>query len=154
MKRLSIIIIVFIQFVFTENLMAINGDVDGNGKLGLEDCISILQTLSGAKIIDGGTIKCGDSLSGIIGETDEIDEFSFNAWAGERIAIAVTDLSTSALFRPQWALYDPSGNRIGDYEYEGNYARTLTTNGFFTIRLWDNNNDGIGEYEMSLNLNQ
>ena len=143
--------VVFIQMVFVGNLAAMNGDVDGNGSLGLEDCVAILQILSGKRIFDGdGTIQCGDSLTGNIAESEEIDEFTFYGLTGEIIAIAVTSQSTSALFEPRWALYDPSEGLVGNMEFEGNYHRTLTADGLFTIKVWDYQENATGQYNIRL----
>jgi hypothetical protein len=146
-----------LQMMLAGNLMAINGDVDGNGKLGLEDCIGILQTLSGTRIAEDGTIKCGETLSGNIGETGETDDFTFYAWTGEAVVIAIENKSASALFQPCWQLLDPSENpviAIGDHSghtsCETYKSYNIPDDGLFTIRVYDNGNDAGGKYNIRM----
>ncbi len=160
MKRLCLLMacVVLLQMMWAGNLMAINGDVDGNGKLGLEDCIGILQTLSGRRITgEDGTIKCGDTLSGNIEESDETDDFTFYAWAGEVIIIAVENKSASALFQPCWQLLDPSekavianGDQSWDITCETYKSYNLPDDGLYTIRVYDKDSDGKGAYSIRL----
>ncbi len=154
-----IVCIVFFQVIGDRNLMAMNGDFNGNGKLGLEDCVGILQRLTGVRSIEEeGSVKCGDSLPGIIDEPGESDDFTFYAWAGEVIVIAVENKSTSALFQPCWQLLDPSSeaiSAIGENSWATSYCETyksyiLPSDGPFTIRVYDNEQNATGNYNIRL----
>jgi len=99
-------------------------------------------------------IECNLSQKGEIKLKNAADSYSFSGKCGEKIAIAVTKKSFSALFHPCWQLVDPSGNIIKyGYEYSvcsGNTSYILPFNGLYTIRVFDQDYDGTGDYNVRL----
>lgn len=100
-----------------------------------------------------GYIECGGpTLLGNIQTAGSFNIFKFNAKAGDAVAIAIAkaENNQSALFTPCWQLFDPSGKRVNGWVKNRNKTRKLPSNGIFTIKVWDDNHDSIGEYYIRL----
>ena len=95
------------------------------------------------------SIQCKDQLEGRIDAEGQKKEYVFDAKAGETVAIAISDRSTSALFQPCWDLYDASGKWI---KRGCNQSGKVILRGKspFTIRISDQHNDGVGDYILRL----
>jgi len=99
-------------------------------------------------------IECGVTKKGTIELKNAIDSYTFSGRSGEKIAIAATKKSISALFNPCWQLIAPSGEIIKyGYKYKicsGNTDYILPFDGLYTIRVFDKDHNGTGEYHVRL----
>lgn len=105
------------------------------------------------KLLKKGMIPTdGLSLTGKIETAGSSSRYKFEAKNGEVVSIALagTETSPSALFTPCWELLNPSGKRVGDWVRNTNQSRILKYDGTYTIRVWDEHNDGMGEYYIRL----
>jgi hypothetical protein len=89
-------------------------------------------------------ISCGQTLSPDISAAAESDTYQFAAQAGEIASIAVNETSTGSI---GFELYDPAGTSIDS----GFVQRTvrLPDTGTYTIRVFENGDDGTGAYNVS-----
>jgi len=126
-------------------------DSKSRSSLSTNPISSYIKPLKGYRRIKdtNGIIKCGQTLLGDINTIGETNEIKFNARNGERVAVSLLNLGISALFNPIFELLDPSGNRM-DWKREGNHTFTLRIDGLYTIKVFDEGNDGIGEYNIRL----
>ena len=95
-------------------------------------------------------IDCGETLTSTLSSEKSSDNYRFSAKSGERIAVSLTNLSYSALFNPAFEVLDASGQRVEDWEREGNYIFTIKTDGPHTIKVFDEGWDGKGTYSIRL----
>ncbi|KPA13563.1 Forkhead-associated domain protein [Candidatus Magnetomorum sp. HK-1] len=99
-------------------------------------------------------IECGKTTFGNIPFNNASDSYRFSARSGEKIMISAHRNSLSALFKPCWQLRDPVGNII-KYGYNptvcsGNSSYILPYDGDYTIRVFDNDFNGKGDYTIRL----
>jgi len=99
-------------------------------------------------------IGCSSTTKGHIALKNATDSYTFSGKCGEKIAIAVTKKSFSALFQPCWQLADPSGTIISRHYKNsfcsGNMDYILPYNGRYTIRVFDGGHNGTGDYHVRL----
>lgn len=83
----------------------------------------------------------------------DIDSYTFSASNGANIQVTVIDLNTTALF-PRVDLFDPDGNWIeqGDGSTTATFSRILTTEGIYTLVVYDGTSGGwrTGDYSIEL----
>jgi len=102
-----------------------------------------------------GFIQCGETLFGKIQAAGHSEKVNFNALAGEKIAIAVTKRSVSTLFNPCWKLLYQGNQIVKDiynnrFSYDGNSSYILPYDGLYTILIFDDRNNGFGDYSIRL----
>ena len=75
----------------------------------------------------------GDQTTGVISVAGEVDDFTFDAVAGETIVLRVADTSGSNFF-PRIELYDPSGTFVtsGAGQFVGTATAVATVSGSYT----------------------
>ncbi len=91
-------------------------------------------------------LSCGQTLAGSIAALSESDTFSFAARAGD--AVSVTTTETGPGLNACWRIYTPAGTSLGGICGQG--TRVLASAGTYTIRAFDNGNDGTGPYDINL----
>ncbi len=107
--------------------------------------------------VASGLIRCGDTLARRIIEPGEIDEITFQAQGEEVVSITAIGLPSLAgsLADLRWAVYAPDGRLVptstGDKACAGQCeTRPLPGKGTFTIRVFDADDDGAGDYHLTL----
>ena len=98
----------------------------------------------------------GGVISAEISTVGEVDEFTFDAVAGDSILLRVADTETTELinssFFPRIELFDPSGAFVdsGQGFLVGGIFERLVVSGEFTVRVFDNStgNDETGSYDL------
>lgn len=104
----------------------------------------------------GATLFCGQTLQGVIEDTDRPDTMVFLAAPGEVVSIAVAPAPGSHhLFTPRWEVFDPLGGRVltstGDRRCQGScQTAPLPTAGTFVLQIFDPGRAGSGAYAVSL----
>ena len=95
-------------------------------------------------------------MAGVLSVRGEVDDFTINVNAGERVYLRVADTETTPTFTspffPRVSLFDPSGERVtlGAGELVGDIERSLTIPGQYTVAVDDNR--GLNEGSRSYNL--
>ncbi len=114
-----------------------NGNTSGTYTLAWE---SLLTPCSGLPT----ALACGQTLSGTIGATDEMDQYTISATAGDVVTITTTKVSGTVTL---WVeLYSPSGVLITSGSVSG---KTLTETGTYTVVVRDVSNTNAGDYNIS-----
>ena len=98
----------------------------------------------------------GGVVSAAISTVGEVDEFTFDAVAGESILLRVADTETTefvnSAFFPRIELFDPSGTFLdsGQGALVGGIFESIVVSGEYTVRLFDNStgNDETGSYDL------
>lgn len=95
----------------------------------------------------------GESLSGSIDVTSDIDAYTFDAQAGDIIDFRLSD--SSIFLGASFKIYDPDNNRIETVIGGSGSAilenKELTQAGMYTVFIFDNGADGTGSYNFTLN---
>ncbi len=129
-------------------------DYDGKGAYSIR--LEPVSAYFNGQLSCAKSIAYGTTESGSLESKHAINSYIFSSQAGELVEIGLTDLTTSALFEPCWQLLDSSGEVIRATEYpytafcETNKSYSIPGDGYFIIRVYDNNQDGKGDYEISL----
>ena len=90
-------------------------------------------------------IACGDTMSGALSVSGEMDCYQFSAGMGETVSI--TTQVTAGVFQPCWRLQGPTGPL--DPAVCGQATRTLPAAGTYTIEVFDPNMR-TGAYDVNL----
>jgi hypothetical protein len=101
----------------------------------------------------GGTIACNVTGSHTLGSVNLADTnlHSFDAAAGERIYVAITDLGAGT-FNPVWRLVAPDGTLVpGCSGYTtASLDCSLPSAGSYAVEVVDSNLDGSGTYSLQI----
>jgi len=95
-----------------------------------------------------GSIACGQTLARTIAVATENDTFRFAGQTGD--AVSITTSETGVGINACWELYTPAGTSLDGAC--GQSVKTLPGPGNYTIRAFDNGNDGIGGYDINLTV--
>ena len=107
--------------------------------------VSLLAALgSSADAQTCAAIACGDTMSGALSVSGEMDCYQFSAGMGETVSI--TTQVTAGVFQPCWRLQGPTGPL--DPAVCGQATRTLPAAGTYTIEVFDSNDDQSGAYDL------
>ncbi len=91
-------------------------------------------------------------VGGVIDDLGETDTFTFEAAAGETMAVELNRLAAGDLFHPRWKLFDPSGQPVeGDCDADETCSRgPLAAAGVYTIKVFERDYSATGEYTVTL----
>ena len=98
-------------------------------------------------------INYGDSVTGQVDVTSDLDAFTFEATAGDRITLQLSDFG---LLDSEFRLYLPNGQFL-EAVSGSNFSNALLDNyelnetGTYKILVRDNGGDEIGDYTLTLN---
>lgn len=118
-----------------------SGDGDATGVYNLGYAV-----VSNAANACATAIGCGDTASGILGAETESDMYAFAAVAGEIASITANDADGSIVVG--FELYGPTGTSVVK-STSGQRTVTLPDSGTYTIRVFENGDDGTGAYNVS-----
>jgi hypothetical protein len=93
-------------------------------------------------------LSCGTTRLGGIAQVGDTDTFTFNARSGETVSIAAV-ITTGANFGPRWDLFGPDGRNVASW-VSGLGQATLPNDGVYTVRVYDDWNDGTGSYNLTV----
>ncbi|HLX68758.1 MAG TPA: hypothetical protein VKV04_03935, partial [Verrucomicrobiae bacterium] len=101
----------------------------------------------------GGPMTNGNMHTGTVIEGG-LEEWTFNATAGEAIVVRVGEITSTNSFTPWVRLYDPSGTRLGSSAggFAAEIAVHATNSGTFVVVVGDDNGalSGSGNYRLTL----
>ena len=119
--------------------------------------LNLSGALTSSLDMDGGPIAAGETWIGRINANSDMDAYTFNAEAGQRVSIRVV----GSFREPVVSLYSPGGNREAYSGDTSNYSKIdhqLLRSGRYTIVVFDRDRDLYtydgaeitGEYALSL----
>ena len=96
---------------------------------------------------DAGTIDSGSYRTGQISAPADVDVYTFNGTAGDRVLIAA--LATGGALNTTFYLYPPSGGAAEDATAGDRLDHQLAETGTYKVVVEDNGNDDTGTYQLS-----
>jgi hypothetical protein len=124
---------------------------DGGGDYNLT-LLNLSGQLASLADLDGGPILSGETLAGNLDFTSDIDAFTFEGTAGQRVLITV---NRSPAGLSELRLYPPAGGGAEDSTHYGRIDRQLQITGQYTITVEDwgpYGRDGGGPYSITLQV--
>ena len=91
-------------------------------------------------------IGCGDTVSSLISDAAESDVYSFSAQAGEIASVTANDVDANITIG--FEVYGPTGTSLAK-STSGQRTVTLPDAGTYSIRVFENGDDGAGAYNLS-----
>jgi uncharacterized delta-60 repeat protein len=106
---------------------------------------------------DGGTIASGQTRTGTINRSGDLDVFTFNASAGQTFEMSLGAGSSASTFLPELYIYDSSGTQVF-FDFNGNlnssvrgiYHVPSTDGGTYTAVVQGDGASNIGAYALEL----
>ena len=92
------------------------------------------------------SIVCGDTLPRGLVAVGESDTFRFTGQVADTVSITAQE--TTAGFGACWELYGPNGGSLGGVC--GQAERTLPAAGGYTIRVYEDTDGSVGNYDLNL----
>ncbi len=96
------------------------------------------------------TLLCGQTAVGTTSSYVQEDYYTFTAAGGDTVRVGAAPVSGSSSFYPGVVLYDPSGTVIATTTGEP-IQTALTTTGNYTLRVYGDNYNGDGTYQIRWN---
>jgi hypothetical protein len=115
--------------------------------------LSAQEAPSGAPAVCPGSIGFGETIQCSISAAGEIDSYSFNASAGDKILVRMG--ISSGTFTPDLQLFDPGGTKLCDGSNPTLFSAeiatcTLSSTGTHTILAYDHDGISTGDYYLYL----
>ncbi|MFK7828492.1 MAG: thrombospondin type 3 repeat-containing protein [Congregibacter sp.] len=130
----------------TYNLLVADASFDAPGDFRLD--FSLAQNSN-----DGGALSDGSSLNDnlLLGE---VIFYRFDATAGQRIIVAMTDTEDDPSFSPRLELYAPDGNRLSRNSADLTASADLIASqtGTYSVMVGEDNYDFSGSFQLDLSV--
>ena len=116
---------------------------------GLRSWIALASLLSAALASPARAIECGETVSGVLATTSEVDVYTFQAAAGDVVGLGIS-YPGAANFDPWVELRTPTGASAGFCASSTCVMAPLTASGTYTLRVFDFQSNGAGSYGLTL----